>query len=139
MPLNELHFILFMAETSIRQVPDVLAVNVHNKKVKKSKSKGNRKAEGKGKAQVGNNSAPKSLNLGKMAKAHFNKVNEMIIKLLALVHTDVCGPIGTRARGEYLYFIIFIDNFSRYDYVFLMRHKSESLKIFKEFQNEVEN
>jgi fumarate reductase subunit C len=37
MPLNELHFILFMAETFIRRVPDVLVVNVHNKKVKKSK------------------------------------------------------------------------------------------------------
>jgi hypothetical protein len=26
MPLNELHYVLSMAETSIRQVPDVLAV-----------------------------------------------------------------------------------------------------------------
>jgi hypothetical protein len=37
MPLNELHYVLSMAETSIRWVPDVLAVTVHNKKVKKGK------------------------------------------------------------------------------------------------------
>jgi transposase InsO family protein len=74
-----------------------------------------------------------------MIKAYFNKVNERVTKLLLLVHTDVCGPIGISARGWYSYFITFTDDFSRYDYVFLMRHKSGSLKKFKEFQNEVEN
>jgi Integrase core domain len=71
-----------------------------------------------------------------MTKAPFNKVNEMATSLM---HMDVCGPIGTSIRGRYSYFIIFTDDFSRYDYIFLMRHKSESLKRFKEFQNEVEN
>jgi GAG-pre-integrase domain len=71
--------------------------------------------------------------LGKMTKVSFNKVNERAIELLALVHTDVCGPIGTSARGGYSYFITFTDDFSRYGYVFLMRHKSESLERFKEF------
>jgi Integrase core domain len=55
------------------------------------------------------------------------------------VHTDVYGPIGTSIREEYSYFIIFTDDFSRYDYMFLMRHKSESMERFMEFQNEVEN
>jgi hypothetical protein len=59
-----------------------------------------------------------------MTKSLFSKVNERITKLLVLVHTDMCGPIGTSARGGYSYFIIFIDDLSRYDYVFLMRHKS---------------
>jgi hypothetical protein len=57
----------------------------------------------------------------------------MIIELLVLVHMDVFGPIGTSARRGYSYFIIFIDDISRYDYVFLMRHKSKSLEKFKEF------
>ena len=77
--------------------------------------------------------------LGKMTKAPFNKSNERATELLALVHTDVCGPFGTSARGGYSYFITFTDDFSRYGYVFLMRHKSESFEKFKEFQNEVEN
>ena len=55
------------------------------------------------------------------------------------MHTVVCGPFGTSAIGGYSYFITFTDDFSRYGYVFLMKHKSESLEKFKEFQNEVEN
>ena len=66
-----------------------------------------------------------------MTKAPFNKINERATELLALVHTDVCGPFRTSARGGYLYFITFTDDFSRYGYVFLMRHKSESLEKFK--------
>jgi hypothetical protein len=52
---------LSMTETSIRRVPDVLAVTVHNKKVKTGKWKGNRKVKGKDKAQAGSKSAPKPL------------------------------------------------------------------------------
>ncbi|KAJ9546934.1 hypothetical protein OSB04_019477 [Centaurea solstitialis] len=43
------------------------------------------------------------------------------------------------ARGGYRYFITFTDDFSRYGYVYLMRHKSEAFEKFKEFQNEVQN
>ncbi|KAK8574664.1 hypothetical protein V6N12_062353 [Hibiscus sabdariffa] len=43
------------------------------------------------------------------------------------------------ARGGYQYFITFTDDFSRYGYVYLMRHKSEALEKFKEFKNEVQN
>ena len=43
------------------------------------------------------------------------------------------------ARGGFQYFITFTDDFSRYGYIYLMRHKSESFQKFKEFQNEVQN
>ncbi|KAK8617193.1 hypothetical protein V6N13_117159 [Hibiscus sabdariffa] len=43
------------------------------------------------------------------------------------------------ARGGYQYFITFTDDFSRYGYIYLMRHKSEALEKFKEFRNEVQN
>ncbi|KAJ9552497.1 hypothetical protein OSB04_016542 [Centaurea solstitialis] len=51
----------------------------------------------------------------------------------------VCGPFSHVAKGGYRYFITFTDDFSRYGYVYLMRHKSESFERFKEFQNEVQN
>ncbi|KAJ9546750.1 hypothetical protein OSB04_019293 [Centaurea solstitialis] len=56
-----------------------------------------------------------------------------------LVDQDVCGPFSHVARGGYRYFITFTDDFSRYGYVYLMRHKSESFERFREFQNEVQN
>jgi Integrase core domain len=63
----------------------------------------------------------------------------MTSDLLALIHTDVCGPMNTYTRNGDRYFITFTDDYSRYSYVYLMRHKSESFEKFKEFKTEVEN
>ena len=76
---------------------------------------------------------------GKMTKQPFNKDNERANDLLEIIHTDVCGPFSHEARGGYRYFITFTDDFSRYGYVYLMRHKSESFEKFREYQNEVQN
>ena len=46
--------------------------------------------------------------------------------------------MSVHARGGFIYFIIFIDDYSRYGYLYLMRYKSEALEMFKEFRNEVE-
>mgnify|MGYP005843953815 CR=1 FL=1 len=43
------------------------------------------------------------------------------------------------ARGEYHYFLTFTNDLSRYEYIYLMIHKSETFEKFKEFQSEVEN
>jgi len=77
--------------------------------------------------------------LGKMTKAPFTGFPERASDLLELIHTDVCGPMSTTARGGFQYFITFTDDFSKYGYVYLMKHKSETFEKFKEFQNEVEN
>jgi len=77
--------------------------------------------------------------LGKMTKAPFTGVPERASDLLELIHTDVCGPMSSTARGGFQYFITFTNDLSRYGYVYLMRHKSETFQKFKEFQNEVEN
>ena len=74
-----------------------------------------------------------------MTKSSFNKVNERTNELLALIHSDVCGPFDTRARGGFNYFVTFIDDFSRYGYLYLMRYKSETFERFKNFKNELEN
>jgi transposase InsO family protein len=59
-------------------------------------------------------------------------------KILELVHTDVCGPMQTRSlRGAY-YFLIFIDDRTRYTWVYFMRNKSDVFEYFKEFKNMVE-
>jgi hypothetical protein len=77
--------------------------------------------------------------LGKMTKTPFISQSERASDLLGLVHTDICGPVSSVVRGDFQYFITFIDDFSRYGYIYLMRHKSQSFKKFKEFQNEVQN
>ncbi|KAK8656474.1 hypothetical protein V6N13_098424 [Hibiscus sabdariffa] len=76
---------------------------------------------------------------GKMTKAPFSGKGERASDLLGLIHSDACGPMNTQARGGFQYFITFTDDFSRYGYIYLMRHKSEALEKFKEFKNEVQN
>ncbi|KAK8670027.1 hypothetical protein V6N13_104793 [Hibiscus sabdariffa] len=71
-----------------------------------------------------------------MTKAPFNGKGERASDLLGLIHSDVCGPMNTQARGGFHYFITFTDDFSRYGYIYLMRHKFEALEKFKEFINE---
>ena len=75
----------------------------------------------------------KSCLLNKMTKSHFTHKGERANDLLGLIHTDVCAPFSNS------YFIIFTDNFSRYGFVYLMRHKSKSFETFKEFKSEVQN
>ena len=58
--------------------------------------------------------------------------------LLELIHTDICGPFVPPAMGGYKYFITFIDDFSRYGHIELIREKSESLDAFKVFKTNVE-
>ena len=74
---------------------------------------------------------------GKMTKSSFTEKCGWVSKLLSLIHTDVCRPMTISVKGWYRYFITFTDDLSRYGYVFLMRHKSESFEVFKRYCNEV--
>ena len=51
---------------------------------------------------------------GKMTMRPFKAKGYRAKEVLDLVHTDLCGPMSTSARGGYEYFIIFIDDYSRY-------------------------
>ena len=77
--------------------------------------------------------------LGKMTKTPCTGFPERASDLLELIHTDVCGPMSSTARGGFQYFITFTNDLSRYGYVYLMRHKSETFEKLKEFQNKVGN
>ena len=59
--------------------------------------------------------------------------------LLGIIHTDVCGLMSVDVPDGYRYFPTFTDNMSRYGYIYLMKHKSETFEKFKQFQGEVEN
>ena len=75
---------------------------------------------------------------GKMTKRAFKAKGNRATIQLELVHTDVCEPMSVQARGGYEYFITFTDDYSRYGYVYLMRHKSEAFDKFREYKAEEE-
>ncbi|GKC24300.1 zinc finger, CCHC-type containing protein [Tanacetum coccineum] len=73
----------------------------------------------------------KSCISGKMACKPFAHQVERAKDLLGLIHIDVCGPFRTVSREGASYFITFTDDFSRYDYAYLMKHKHEVFETFK--------
>ncbi|GJV49437.1 retrotransposon protein, putative, ty1-copia subclass [Tanacetum coccineum] len=74
-----------------------------------------------------------------MARKPYSHQVERAKDLLGLIHTDVCGPFRTVSRQGASYFVTFTDDFSRYGYVYLLKHKHEVFETFKVFQKEVEN
>lgn len=62
-----------------------------------------------------------------------------ISDVLELIHTDICGPFPTDFWNGQQYFTTFIDDFSRYGYIYLIHEKSQSLDMFKNYKAEVEN
>ena len=76
--------------------------------------------------------------MGKMTRAPFPKAKRST-EPLAVIHSDICGKMSTPTKGQKVYFITFIDDYSRYGYVYLLKHKSEGFDAFKIFKTEVEN
>ncbi len=72
---------------------------------------------------------------GKMHCMPFKPVGEIhSTRKLQLVHSDVCGPMPTESIGGCRYYVTFIDDYSRCCNVYFMKHKSEVLEKFKEFE-----
>ncbi|GJT20307.1 retrotransposon protein, putative, ty1-copia subclass [Tanacetum coccineum] len=76
---------------------------------------------------------------GKITKKPFPHSNERAKDILGIIHTNVCGPLRHVSRQGASYFITFTDDYSRYGYVYLLKHKHEVFETFKVFKNEVEN
>ena len=72
-----------------------------------------------------------------MIKRPFEAKGNRSKDVLELIHSDLCGPMNIQARGGFEYFIIFIDDYSRYGYIYLMRRKSECFEKFRVFKAEM--
>ncbi|GJW76001.1 retrotransposon protein, putative, ty1-copia subclass [Tanacetum coccineum] len=87
----------------------------------------------KKKKQVGTASSS-----GKMIRKPFPYRTEKATDL-GIIHPDVCGPLRHVSRQGASYFVTFTDDYSRYGYIYLLKHKHEVFETFKVFKNEVEN
>jgi transposase InsO family protein len=59
--------------------------------------------------------------------------------ILQLVHSGVFGPVSVSSLGKFVYYVSFIDDFSRKTWIHFLRNKSEVFDMFKEFKALVEN
>ncbi|KAE8662552.1 hypothetical protein F3Y22_tig00113302pilonHSYRG00055 [Hibiscus syriacus] len=74
-------------------------------------------------------------------KAHQLPYDESKFKAkepLELVHSDVFGSVKQQSISGMRYMVTFIDDFSRYVWVFFMKEKSDTFSKFKEFRNSAE-
>ena len=53
---------------------------------------------------------------------------------LEVIYSDVCGPFEVKSLGGNNYFVLFIDEFTRKMWIYLIKHQSEVLNIFKKFK-----
>ena len=59
--------------------------------------------------------------------------------VLELIHSDVFGLVPVLSLGKSVYYVSFIDDFSRNTWIYFLRNKSEVFDKFKEFKALVEN
>ncbi|KAE8681718.1 hypothetical protein F3Y22_tig00111310pilonHSYRG00060 [Hibiscus syriacus] len=74
-------------------------------------------------------------------KAHQLQYDESKFKAkepLELVHSDVFRPVKQQSISGMRYMVTFIDDFSRYVWVFFMKEKSDTFSKFKEFRDTAE-
>jgi hypothetical protein len=58
---------------------------------------------------------------------------------LDLIHSNLCEMNRILTKGGKRYFITFIDDSTRFYYVYLLKSKDEALHYFKTYKAEVEN
>ena len=74
----------------------------------------------------------------KLSKTPFHSI-ERSTEPLELIHSDICDFKSIQTRGGKKYVITFIDDYTRYSYIYLIRTKDEALETFIQYKNEVEN
>ena len=71
-----------------------------------------------------------------------NTCTSMAIKhsnLLNLIHANLGDLKQTMTRGDKKYYVTFINDYSRYTKVYLIRNKDEAFSMFQQYKIEVEN
>jgi hypothetical protein len=65
----------------------------------------------------------KGCTLGKYTKTAFPSSDSRAAGILDLIHSDVCGPMSSASLTGSLYYVVFIDDFSRKSWIFFMKTK----------------
>ena len=70
----------------------------------------------------------------KQTRTSFNNVKR-ITEPLELIHTDLCDLKFVQTRGGNKYFVTFIDDCTKFYYVYLLKSKDEIIEKFVMFKN----
>jgi hypothetical protein len=76
---------------------------------------------------------------GKKTRVKFKTKEHSTTKPLKIVHADVCGPMRTIGLKGERYFLLFVDDFTRITWIFLLKRKFETFSCFQTFKESTEN
>ena len=79
-----------------------------------------------------------SYQLGKQPDLPFNNNESISNSIFELIYFDVWRPSLVTSIGGFRYFVVFIDDYSRYNWIFPMKFRSELLPIYNNFAKMVE-
>lgn len=69
---------------------------------------------------------------GKMNRSSFG-TRSKASRILEIVHSDVAGPMTPASYDDCKYFVTFIDDYSNFVHVYIIKNKSEVFDCFKEY------
>ena len=69
----------------------------------------------------------------KQHRLPFSNSNFVSLSPFDLIHCDIWGPLATKSINGYAFFLSIVDDYSRFTWVHLMQHKSQTSFIIKSF------
>ncbi|KAA0025466.1 Retrovirus-related Pol polyprotein from transposon TNT 1-94 [Cucumis melo var. makuwa] len=73
--------------------------------------------------------------LAKQPALSFSTSTSICDKPFDLIHSDIWGPAPTSTVHGYRYYVLFIDDFSRFTWIYFLKHRSELSRTYIEFAN----
>jgi transposase InsO family protein len=89
--------------------------------------------------QIDHDRVCKGCALGKNFKGSFTSSDSRSKGILDIIHFDVCGQMMVPSLGNFVYYVLFINDYSRKTWIYFLKAKDEVFNKFQEFKALVEN
>lgn len=85
------------------------------------------------------NSLCEPCQMGKSFSLPFSVSGSFTLEPLARIHCDLWGPAPVTSVQSFKFYVVFVDDYSRYSWFYPLKFKSDFFGVFKQFQSLVEN
>jgi transposase InsO family protein len=75
---------------------------------------------------------------GKMHQLPFPTSNKTITSPFELVHADLWGPAPVVASNSFRFYLVFVDEFTKFTWVYLLKYKSDTFQVFTQFRSMID-